>query len=408
LIRTLSFGAAFLLPSIGLAQIASSGAEGQAVAPIQVSATTAPCPDSAGVLFRQGVDLFATGRSADAAVMFRTVLDVCPTHPEAAQMHRLASERAAVNGGAVAPGMSGATMMPPPPNAPSGASIPLPVLPPQGPEDPTASGRAELVAGQTLNGITAGALVCVAAQCPAAVGVGSAILGGVGVLVGTLLPTGDGYSAWRAQAINTGTLFGYWEGAMLATALGANSSFSGPAFGAVMLVGGVLGTGVGVAAGYGLRANPGLLAIANSSAMWTGAMSAWLAIAFTNGNVFSTPSGGTALAVTEMIAPLVGFGAMSLFGGGLRMSRSRALIIDLAATGGAGLGGLAGLMFASGSRQNTGTIIGLGLAIGTVTGVGLGWFLSAGFAPPPSVMPNLALAPIAPDGQPGLTIAGAF
>jgi len=195
--------------------------------------------------------------------------------------------------------------------------------------------RAELASVQALIGAAAGAELCGIAECDQArAWAGTVLLGaGAGVTL-SLLTTRDGIPQGRAQAVNSGGIFGTWLGVGGALALG-DSDPNPQAIAAVVLGGQALGTGLGLLADNTFTLTAGEVSLANSGALWTGVTSLLSLAAIepdSDGDELRRRFFGTTLVTTSL--GLVGGAWLARRD---HVSRGRALMVDLGALTGGGM-----------------------------------------------------------------------
>ncbi|MCB9647851.1 MAG: hypothetical protein H6730_14775 [Deltaproteobacteria bacterium] len=186
---------------------------------------------------------------------------------------------------------------------------------------PTGLARAELTSFQTLAGIGAAGMLCGLAECDdgRVIVVVLAVGAGAG-LAGSLLGTRKGITPGRALAINSGTMWGVWNGVAVSVVADANDKGT---FGAI-LAGQVLGTLGGAVVGAFANPTAGDVSLATSGGLWLGGLM------FMIHAVSDFAADGKVVMLTTMLASDAG-----LVGGALLsaldiypMSRSRALLID--------------------------------------------------------------------------------
>lgn len=256
---------------------------------------------------------------------------------------------------------------------------------------PTGLARAELAATQTISGIFIGGWFCGLAECDdGRIWTAALTLGAAGGLAGSLLGTdANGISPGRALAINSGTEWGVYNGAMLAVLLEADTR---AVFGA-LLAGQLLGTGVGIAVGTLTDPTAGDVSIVTSGGLWAGA-----AMFMVNGASDFDLFDGEGVGWSVLIASDLGLVGAALLrnSGFLQMSRSRALVIDS--------GGLLGTLFGMGLAViiagDTGSTAGLfvpGL-VGMVAGLGGTYYLTNEWDLPATEM-SLAVIPLQTGGM---------
>lgn len=396
-----------LVPCIALASasvLVSSAALAQ-TAPqqttVQVTPNQAlPCPPAADSLFNAGIERMSTGDDAGAAVLFGRVLELCPTHPSAAEMRRNAEQHA--RGTQVSPvQVTGATgtvqgqttpqssvQVTTPPGG-AGATSPTQVpnngwptnntggawpgwnAPPNynlvyGPDPVTLGSRLNLVISQGIIGMAVGAWVpLIVTNAPRAEHIaGGVLLGGAVGITGSLLASMGGVTNGQALAVNMSSTLGLGLGASIAMLA---SSTPQTTFG--LLAGGMaLGTAAGAIVAT-QRPLSGRMLYFSSSALW-GAMVATHGYFGVAGNAIGLQGVGGFLLGGLLVAG--GVGAVSApF---VNVSADRMAWINLSMFGGWTVIGLSSLLFASNSGGSAplvayswGSIA--GAALGAVFGV---------------------------------------
>lgn len=265
---------------------------------------------------------------------------------------------------------------------------------------PSGLARAELVTAQTISGITMGGWMCGLAECDdARVIVSVLTLGGAAGLTGSLILTNDGgITPGRALAVNSGTSWGVYNGAMLAAMAGADDK---GLFGA-LLAGQLLGTGAGVAVAALTNPTAGDISMATSGGLWMGGL-----MFLINGiGEFDLFDGDGDLASILIMSNLGVAGAGLLRGFDvLQMSRSRALLIDVGGIMGTLLGmGVAVLIRGDDITQPA--LFGPGLA-GMLAGLGGTFYLTKDWDVPEAPDVNLAILPTT-DGGVTVGVGGRF
>lgn len=196
-------------------------------------------------------------------------------------------------------------------------------------EEETNAARAELVAFQTVHGIALGAEFCSALECDDARLYTTMLAVGGGAGLGlSLLASDGGVTPGFATLINSGTLWGAFNGAMLSNALN-----SGDDIAAFMAPAQLAGIGVSALLWNQLSPTAGEVSVANSGGIWLGTLTALGQLAVNH------DSNSDAI-----IWSILGMADLGIVGGALLsqyepMTRGRALVID---TGGV-LGGLVGM-----------------------------------------------------------------
>ena len=350
---------------------------GPVTAPPLVSSDEACAAESD---YAAGFDALVRGQDAQALELLERVMRVCPGHPYAPELARLARTR-------MEPGARLAQ-----------DTLARPVVAePESPskEGPSKGARASLTVVQTLHGITQGILLCSISNCQdgrAYVAV-SLLGGGAGAAI-SLLATRSGMTQGQAAAINSGTVWGFGYG------LASMSSFDldgESATGAVMA--GALGfTGLGILVAEFARPTAGQVSLANSGGLWAGVVA---------GLVMATQSGETRdfIAIEQGV---VGAGLLTfaLVGRNLDISQGRVLLIDA----GGILGGLVGLsaMFLALDSDHGDALL-VGTAVGVLAGLGTATFLTRDFDAPDDV-PTVSVVPatLGRHGGLGLAVLGQF
>jgi hypothetical protein len=363
---------------------------------MQITATPMACPPEADVAYHEGIAQLGASQNDAAAASFARALAICPTHPYAAELQRIAASRS-----------MGTAATPPAPAQPGG------------PERPDAFARSELVIGQTAHGMGQGVLMCLAAHCNFQVTLGASLVGGVLGLGASYFASESGVTLGQAITVNAGTSWGGMNALFLAmTAFGAGASFSGETVLAMEAGGALLGTAVGTGLAISYRPHSGHAALAASAGMWSGVMALWLAIAFTDARVFSSREGALALGITELLAANGALVAAALLAPQVRISRTRVTLIDTAGLIGTLAGAVTGLLFASGvpSSSSPFTVFGLVTALGTGAGLATGVLVTRGTDPQPSqapvarrrIEPRFSAAPLIAEGAQGISLGMVF
>lgn len=203
---------------------------------------------------------------------------------------------------------------------------------------PSGLARAELATTQTLAGIALGGWMCGLAECDdGRVIVSVLTLGAAAGLTGSLLLTDNkGITPGRALAINTGTAWGIYNGAMIAAITDADSR---GLFGA-LLAGQLLGTAAGITAAALTNPTAGDASMVTSAGLWAGGLM-FMINGISEFNLFKGNGDLTSVLVMGDLGLVTG--ALLRGFDVLQMSRSRALLIDS--------GGLMG------------TLLGMGIAV---------------------------------------------
>lgn len=311
------------------------------------------CAPEATKLYEGAVDDLSRGESDEAYAALTRVLELCPGHPHAKEMSRLA------------------LMMPPkaPGRSDTGPKNRLDPASEEG-EQPTLLARGELISVQTLHGLADGLLVCAAVSCEdgrALVG-----LGFLGLVAGGGLSfvLSDGIRSGQALAVNSGTAWGVWH----AIALAAILEPQGETIAGMTLGLNLLGTGIGAVIAGTLVPKNGQVSFANSAGMWSGALALFL-MNTAGVDIFD----GDGFWQAQLVATDLGLLAGALGATQLDISRGRVLLIDAGGLVGMFLGmGAAVLISESPSQELVG---GLG-TIGILGGLTSVYFLSSGIDEP--------------------------
>lgn len=251
---------------------------------------------------------------------------------------------------------------------------PLPDAPRAGGrERPTGLARAELVGFQTLHGIGLGLETCLAFDCDdvrASVAVVS-VTGGLGLGLSLGL-TGGGVEPGYALLLNSGTLWGFWNGlALYGVAEGLDDAERRdwvPAAG----VGQAIGLGGGLLLWQLTRPRAGQVSMANSVGMWAGV----IGLLSMGAADFDLPerTGFLVLALASDFG-LLGGAILADF---VTMPRGRALVIDAGGIVGM-LGGMGVAVLAGGDDVRPAGFF-LPALLGTLTGLSLTTFFTRGWS----------------------------
>lgn len=238
-----------------------------------------------------------------------------------------------------------------------------------GVQGPTNLARAELATFQTFNGIALGTELCVIANCigpgPA---LGSVLLGGGGGLAVSLYGTRNGITPGQALSLNSGVMWGFWQG--IAINFITENWVSGPRTAFLPLF---FGQVAGMGAGYGLyrafQPTGGDVATVNWAGAWSGAY-ALMSIGLLQGPAPPLPvTFGTLMAASN----LGGLGG-ALLASVEPMSRGRVWVINASGAFGALLGiGTAAIL--SGGRAAPSLLSGSAM-LGSAGGLGLAGFMT--------------------------------
>ncbi|MBN9688543.1 MULTISPECIES: hypothetical protein [unclassified Corallococcus] len=330
--------------------------------------------------YAAGFDALVRGQDAQALEQLERVMQVCPGHPFAPELARLARTR-------LEPGARLAQdTLARPVVAETETSV----------EGPSKGARASLTVVQTLHGITQGILLCEISNCQdgrAYVAV-SLLGGGAGAAI-SLLATRSGLTQGQAAAINSGTVWGFGYGL---ASIGSFDLDGDNSTGAVMV--GALGfTGLGILVAEFARPTAGQVSLANSGGLWAGVVA---------GLLLGTQSNGDTRAFFGIEQGVVGAGLITfaLVSRHLDISRGRVLLIDA----GGILGGLVGLsaMFLALDSDHGDALL-VGTAVGVLAGLGTATFLTRDFDAPDDV-PAVSVIPatMGRHGGLGLAVMGQF
>jgi hypothetical protein len=237
-----------------------------------------------------------------------------------------------------------------------------------------AGARAQLALYQTLHGIGVGIELCALADCnDAKIVVSAATLGGLLGLGTALYATRNGITEGHARAIDTGTVWGFWQA--LALSAVDSDNFSGRQWAGILLAGQLAGLGVGEAVGELVKPRAGTVALADTAGTWAGVLTL-LGHAATN---FSASKNATWLSILALSD--VGFALGAAGGQFIQMSGGRTLIIDAGGIMGMLVGMAAATVASKTPSANDGFFFGSAIA-GSVIGLGLATWLSTGWDEP--------------------------
>ncbi|MHA7627800.1 hypothetical protein [Corallococcus sp. M7] len=330
--------------------------------------------------YAAGFDALVRGQDAQALELLERVMLVCPGHPYAPELARLARTR-------LEPGARLAQ-----------DTLARPVVAePESPskEGPSKSARASLTVVQTLHGITQGILLCAISNCQdtrAYVAV-SLLGGGAGAAI-SLLATRSGLTQGQAAAINSGTVWGFGYGL---SAIGSFDLDGDSSTGAVMA--GALGfTGLGLLVAEFARPTAGQVSLTNSGGLWAGVVA---------GLLMATQTGETQdFFIIEQGVVGAGLLTFALVSRHLDISRGRVLLIDAGGILG-GLMGLSALFLVLDDDHGDALLV--GTAVGVLAGLGTATFLTRDFDAPDNT-PAVSVVPAAMGrhGGMGLAVLGQF
>ncbi|MBM4378239.1 MAG: hypothetical protein FJ086_02900 [Deltaproteobacteria bacterium] len=265
-------------------------------------------------------------------------------------------------------------------------------------EQPSAAARAEFLVFQTLHGIAVGGEIC-AATSGCGGGAGTLLVpmltGGAGAL-GAYLFSDGGITPGNVLAIDSGALWGAWQGVALMNIAGGWSQGGSPL---VLILAQGLGMGAGQLAWSALGLSAGDVSLMNTAGLWTGVYTLMALIAATGGS-----GDNAALFATLLVASDVGLVAGGLLSRHFPMSRGRTLLLDA----GAILGGLLGLavsVIAYGSEFGS-SVVGYMLG-GSVAGLAAATALSQEWDTPLLGPVQVGLAPTQHGGG-QLMLSGRF
>lgn len=357
----------------------------------------AECAPSATLRYNAAVNQLSAGRDAEAVALLDAVLAECPTHPHAPELRRLASMR-------VARAELNELRPPTPPST-------LPPLPPSNPFAPEVAAplsRGEIVSVQTASGLALGALACGVANCnDGRYYLAASLLGGGAGFAASFLATGGGITPGQALLVNSGMGWGYINAALVSGAL--SSGITSQSVAGAFLAGGVLGTGVGIIGAYALRPSAYRVAMANSGAFWLAGLTGSITL-MAAGSIRSA----TAVFVPIMISANLGLIGGAVLGAYVPISRPRMLLIDTAGAVGMLTGLGLGMLLPNPAVSYSGfhpseVFMGLGMVLGEVGGLALGYYLTRNFDGGARATPVQAtLVPIGPEGRVGASLGVTF
>ncbi|WP_223641871.1 hypothetical protein [Corallococcus sp. EGB] len=330
--------------------------------------------------YAAGFDALVYGQDAQALELLERVMLVCPHHPYAPELARLARTR-------LEPGARLAQDTLARPGALPPEAVPR--------EAPSQGARASLTVVQTMHGVTQGILLCAISHCQdTRAYVALSLLGGGAGAAISLLTTRGGLTQGQAAAINSGTVWGFGYG------LASMSSFDLEGDQATgMVMAGALGfTGLGILVAEFARPTAGQVSLTNSGGLWAGVVV---------GLLMATQEGETRdfIGIEQGV---VGAGLLTfaLVSRNLDISRGRVLLIDA----GGILGGLVGLsaLYLALNTDNRDALL-VGTSVGVVAGLGTATFLTRDFDAPDAT-PAVSVVPAAMGrhGGMGLAVLGQF
>lgn len=243
-------------------------------------------------------------------------------------------------------------------------------LGPDGQEEKTGAARAELVAFQTAHGIALGVELCVALECNNSRVVVSALIAGSGAGLGlSLLASRDGVTPGFATLINSGTLWGAYNGAMLAAVTDTDRSWAG-----IMAFSQLAGIGASAVIWNQLHPTVGEVSMANSGGIWIGALT-----------LFGHMAADFSASEKVLLGSILAMSDLGIIAGALLsqhepMSRGRTLVIDSGGVLGALVG--AGTYVLIDSNFESATGVGISAIAGTLIGLGGAAYLSRNWDAP--------------------------
>lgn len=228
-------------------------------------------------------------------------------------------------------------------------------------EQPSGFARAALAFWQTLYGVGLGGQLCVLLECDEPrLTVGAMVLGGGTGLGLSLWATQDGITSGHVDLINSATMWGWWDTFLLSFVLdtwGNEKTSVG-----LMMAGELGGLGAGIALWDTFKPNSGDIALLNSSAVWSGILTAFV-LGATQPDLDSKQMAGLFLATTNAGA-LAGAYLASTY----PMSWGRVFVINAGGIVGA-LTGFGTAYFIAGNDLEQGWMFSSAIA-GTLAGLG--------------------------------------
>ncbi len=262
-------------------------------------------------------------------------------------------------------------------------------------EKPTGLARGELVATQTIHGIAIGAEICLILECDDGRAVVGLLLvgGGLGLTASLLYDSDIGMTPGHTAALNSGTIWGAWQGAAI---LGIMEPDSTPAVGGTLLLTQLGGLALGEVIHQTLEPTSGDVSMATSAGFWTGALTFFGHAA----NKFDADS--TTTMATLLIASDVGLLAGAVASKYYPMTRSRTLIVDAGGLLGALVG--MGVPFLIQNEDSTPGLIFGGAIAGTLAGLGTSYYLTRDWDAPEELGFQLNVTPV--EGGATVGVAG--
>lgn len=370
------------------------GARLEATPEIATATAAAPAPEDAlqpsgcskraDQYYQQGFDDLVRGDNESAYGLFTQVMEMCPKHPYASEMARLALS--------IPPRKTGGAL-----TRDREPAKPAVALTGFEPEKPSLLARGELVAFQSVHGLIDGLLVCAAIECDdarAVVGlgfIGTAAIGGLSFALS------DGITSGQALAINAGTGWGAWHAGLLLGVLEPNDDEVYPA---LITAFSLVGTGLGTLIAIQGRPLNGTVSFTNSSGIWAGVMAL-----FAMNIAEIDPFDDQEFWIGQFLATDIGLVVGALVSRNYDISRGRTLLIDAGGVAGMLLGiGVAVLAEENPEQPMVGA---LGL-LGTAVGLGSVFYLSRNLDVPDEVVAEVMIIPGGPRGSVGGTLAVAF
>jgi hypothetical protein len=244
-----------------------------------------------------------------------------------------------------------------------------------GTETKSSGARAELVVLETLNGLGVGVEVCILAECGNARPWAAALMLGTGAgIAGSLLLTSGGITSGQGQLVETGTLWGFWNGIAIAGVADFYDRDSATPATATVLAGQLGGTLIGAGLTQVIHPTGGQVALAGAVGFWTGVEAALI-----------LGAADTSMSAQAVFGVLLASSDAGLLGGAFLadrypMSRGRVLLIDVGGlAGGLAGGGIAILIGGDHVGQTVGFTSEI---IGTVTGLAIATLLTRNWDPP--------------------------
>jgi hypothetical protein len=260
-------------------------------------------------------------------------------------------------------------------------------------ERPSRGSRAELVIFQTGHGVVAGFELCAALECQGARPHALALMsGGVLGLGLSWLGSSRGVTAGQVELLDTGTLWGAWNGFEASQITVEHTS--GAKFWRTMMIGQSGGLLLGGLLWYPLQPTSGQVALASTFGAW-GTVGTLLVLA-----TFDSRGSGTTLWTTLLIAGDASLVIGAVAASGSTISRGRTLLIDA----GGILGLLAGGLLGSGSSSAQGVAI--PALLGTAVGLGIASFATRDWDVP-ATNARVTVAPM-PGGGAVASLGGTF